>query len=76
MLTYVGFVALQFTIYENLMQSYKKKYGEEKMKKNEMYVNLGSSLFAGSLAAAVTNPLECITVNKQITPGFKIKEFI
>jgi len=46
------------------MQSYKKKLGEEKMKKNQIWVNLGSSLTAGCIAAAVTNPLECITVNK------------
>ena len=64
LLTYVSFVGLQFTLYENLMKKYKQVYGEEKMQKNEMYVNLGSSLFAGCLAAAVTNPLECITVNK------------
>lgn len=34
LLCYVSFVALQFTIYENLMKAYKKKYGEDKMKKN------------------------------------------
>lgn len=58
------------------MQAYKKKFGEEKMKANEMWVNLGSSLFAGCLAAAVTNPLECITVNKQIQTDFILKDFI
>ena len=46
------------------MSRYKKMYGEKYFKENEMKFNLGSSLVAGCVAAAVTNPLECITVNK------------
>ena len=33
-------------------------------------------MVAGCLAAAFTNPLECITVNKQVANDFNIKEFI
>jgi hypothetical protein len=41
-----------------------------------MKINVFSGCTAGSIAAALTNPLECITVNKQTTQDFKIKEFI
>ena len=46
------------------MKSYKEKKGAEKFKENELYYNTSSSFVAGIIAAAVTNPLECITVNK------------
>ena len=42
----------------------KKSLGEKKYKKNEDLCNVGASFLAGSVAAAITNPLECITVNK------------
>ena len=62
--TYVAFVCFQFTIYEVMMNNYKKVNGESKFNESKMKYNLISSLFAGCIAAAITNPLECITVNK------------
>ena len=41
-----------------------------------MKINFGASLFAGCFAAMLTNPLECITVNKQTNSNFIISEFI
>lgn len=49
---------------------------EKEFKTKEMQFNVGASLIAGSISAAVTNPLEMITVNKQTDASFKIKEFI
>tara|TARA_B110000285_G_C14937619_1_gene520395 strand:+ start:302 stop:739 length:438 start_codon:yes stop_codon:yes gene_type:complete len=74
--TYVAFICLQFTIYEVLMKQFKTAQGEKKFKENEMKYNLYSSLVAGCVSAAITNPLECITVNKQTSSNFNIREFI
>ena len=41
-----------------------------------MKINVLASLVAGSISAAVTNPLEMITVNKQTDSSFNIKDFI
>lgn len=41
-----------------------------------MRINFLCGLIAGSIAAAVTNPLECITVNKQINDDFKVMDYI
>lgn len=49
---------------------------ENEFKDKEMSVNVGASLIAGSISAAVTNPLEMITVNKQTDSRFNIKEFV
>lgn len=76
LLTYVSFVSLQFTIYESMMSLMKKRYSAEKVKKNKMLFSLPCGLIAGCIAAAVTNPLECVTVNKQISSNFNVKEFI
>ena len=59
------------------MKQFKKVNGDKKFKENEMKYNLYSSLVAGCVSAAITNPLECITVNKQ-TGGssFNIREFV
>ena len=41
-----------------------------------MKYNFGASSFAGCFAAMLTNPLECITVNKQTNSNFVVSEFI
>ena len=64
LLTYVTFVSLQFTIYESMMSGFKRKFGKESVNENKILYTLPCGLIAGCLAAAVTNPLECITVNK------------
>ena len=46
------------------MNSCKNTYGEAKFKENETFINVNASFIAGCLGAALTNPLECITVNK------------
>jgi hypothetical protein len=53
-----------------MMKSFKEKEGAEKFKLHEMFYNTTSSFVAGIIAAAVTNPLECVTVNKQTVEGF------
>ena len=58
------------------MKQFKKINGEKKFKENEMRYNLQSSLVAGCVSAAITNPLECITVNKQTSSNFNIREFV
>uniref|UniRef100_A0A7S3CRB4 Mitochondrial carrier protein n=1 Tax=Strombidium rassoulzadegani TaxID=1082188 RepID=A0A7S3CRB4_9SPIT len=77
LLTYSTFVGLQFTIYERMTKYYKSLYSEQEFKDREMSVNFKCGLVAGSIAAGITNPLECLTVNKQ-TGGkdFSIKQFI
>jgi hypothetical protein len=37
---------------------------------------VGVSLIAGSISAALTNPFECITVNKQTNKDLNISKFI
>ena len=41
-----------------------------------MKINVAAGFVAGSLAATVTNPLECITVNKQTNNEFNVKAFL
>ena len=62
--TYVSFICLQFTIYETIMKHFKVKLGREEFEKQENKVNFAAGLAAGAIGAAITNPLECITVNK------------
>lgn len=59
------------------MKNYKDKLGKEEFSKKELTITVGASFLAGGISAAITNPLECITVNKQ-TGGkdFSIKMFI
>ena len=64
LVTYTTFLSSQFTIYEYLMRHFKIKYGSNTFKQREMQLNVASSFVAGAVAAAITNPLECITVNK------------
>ena len=63
LVTYISFICIQFSIYEGYMNHFKQKHGEEKFMEKEMFYNFWGSLVAGVVAAAVTNPLECITVN-------------
>ena len=41
-----------------------------------MKSNVLGSFVAGGIAAGLTNPLECITVNKQTRMDFDIRQFI
>jgi len=47
-----------------MMKNYKNKFGEIKFKDKEMWCNVKASVIAGMMATIVSNPLECITVNK------------
>ena len=58
------------------MNYFKHKYGDKEFKEREMKINVAGSFFAGGIAAGLTNPLECITVNKQTNMDFNIKEFV
>ena len=66
--TYCTFVALQFSIYEKVIDHYKKSMSEEKFKESEFHVNCVAGLAAGSIASALTNGHEAITVAKQTNP--------
>lgn len=63
-ITYVTMIGLQFPMYETIFNSYKKGRTAEEFKEIEMRTNVFASFLAGGVAAAITNPLECITVNK------------
>jgi hypothetical protein len=39
LVTYVSFVAIQFSIYEGYMNHFKKKHGHEQFMEKEMYYN-------------------------------------
>lgn len=69
-------IGFQFTLYETMMNSAKKGKTTEEFKAIEMRTNVVASFLAGGIAAAITNPLECITVNKQTDPNFRIGAFI
>ena len=59
------------------MKHWKIKLGKEEFEKHENKVNFGAGLAAGAIGAAITNPLECITVNKQTAGAdFSIRMFI
>ena len=62
-ITYTSFVVLQFPIYENFMLFYKKRMTPEEYEKNQTKLSVIGSFLAGGIAAALTNPFECITVN-------------
>lgn len=55
---------------------WKVKLGDEKFKEKEMKINFAGGLVAGSIAAGLTNPLECITVNKQTITDFNTMQYI
>lgn len=59
------------------MKFYKAKYSEKEFKDREMKINFNCGMIAGVTAAAITNPLECITVNKQIGgKDFSLRAFV
>lgn len=45
------------------MHHYKQKYSAEEYHAKETRLSIIGSFLAGGLAAAATNPFECITVN-------------
>ena len=53
-------------MYEQIMTFYKKKYSNKEYEKKEMMINIGASVISGAVSSAITNPMECITVNQQI----------
>ena len=62
-ITYTSFVTIQFPLYENFMHYFKKKQSKEEYQRNETKLSILASCIAGGVAAALTNPFECITVN-------------
>ena len=58
------------------MGYYKNKLSDSEFKNQEMKINFLGGFVAGVVAAALTNPLECVTVNMQTTDNFKIGKFI
>ena len=66
----------QFPIYETLMKHYKDKLGKQEFEKHEFKYNLAISLFTGCVSAALTNPLECIAVNKMAKTDFQLVKFV
>lgn len=59
------------------MKNQKIKLGKQEFEKQENKINFVAGLAAGGISAAITNPLECITVNKQTAGAdFSIRQFI
>ena len=75
-ITYTSFVILQFPIFENIMLYYKKRMTVAEYQANEVKLTIVASFLAGGIAAALTNPFECITVNMQTQSNFKIGPFV
>ena len=65
LITSITLISTQFMMYEAFMKHFKKEFGQEKFKANERKLTIIGSLMAGCISAVITNPLECITVNKQ-----------
>lgn len=76
MITYCSFVAMQFSIYEKILDHKKKQMGMEKFRESELKINCFAGFVAGSVAAAITNSFESITVAKQTDPKTNIFEMI
>jgi solute carrier family 25 phosphate transporter 3 len=74
--TYCTFVALQFSIYEKMLDYYKKSRSVEQFKTQELRINCFAGFAAGSIGSALTNGLEAVTVAKQTNPETKIMEMI
>ena len=64
MTTYTVFVALQFTIYEKIIQYYKRKYSKDKFLEREFWINCWAGFLGGSIGASLTNAFEAVTVAK------------
>jgi len=76
MMTSLTYIAIQFTFYEAFMVECKRHFTSETFTENERKLNILGSFTAGCVAATFTNPLECITVNKQTQANFNIKAFV
>lgn len=76
LLTHATFVAVQFAIYEKVIQTEKRRLGHEKYHENEFRINCFAGLLAGSIAAALTNSFESITVAKQTNPSTNIIKMV
>lgn len=74
--TYCSFVALQFTLYETIVDYYKKTLSPEVYKQRETPITCMAGAIAGCVAAALTNSLEAITVVKQTNPDANIGQLI
>ena len=58
------------------MLYYKKRMTAAEFEKNETKISVVASFLAGGIAAALTNPFECITVNMQTQSNFSVWPFI
>ena len=76
LITYCSFIAMQFSIYEKIIDYKKKQMGMDAFRENELLINCRAGFVAGSLAAGITNSFESITVAKQTNPKTNIFEMI
>ena len=74
--TYISFIALQFTIYEKTMDSFRDKLDPATFQKNELKLNCVAGLLGGVIGAFFTNALESITVAKQTNPSINIGNLV
>ena len=65
LLTYTTFMALQFSIYERFKIYEKNKLSKDEYHNRETIICMKAGALAGGIAAALTNPLEAITVAMQ-----------
>lgn len=70
--SYLVQTAMTYTIYELGMHKCRVYLGEQQFKENEMRCNTLISFIAGGVSAAVTNPFECMTINKQVTNNLNL----
>ena len=60
-----------------MMHYFKNNYNKSEFKNRELMFNFYCGLLAGTVAAALTNPLEVITVNKQTgRKSFSVAKFV
>ena len=71
LITHCLFVSMQFSIYENIINIYKKMHGENYEAK-EFQANIVASFMGGAVGSAVTNSLDVLTINKQANPDLNI----
>ena len=67
LVTYCLCVSLQFTIYEYIMEFYRKKLGEG-FKDKEFWINNFASAAGGAIGSGLTNAFDVVTINKQADP--------
>jgi len=72
MVTYCSFVSIQYTIYEKLMDYFKRAINTETYAKNETKINVFSGFVGGIISVCFTNFFETITVAKQVDPTVKV----